>query len=176
MHYLNHNCIKFQTTNKLISIGNDILTSVLSLQEGPGLDRMVSGVMERYRQAAVTPPVLLYMDCGCCVSEGTNCRLDFSEWPQLHVRMDIWHCLHHRCSTPPSWAACLHAALSAMQGTLLCCGRWQGSSSGRRVCQPLRMFWWTGAQPVLPQKDVRRGDHHQPYWAWSTFGLCRNAT
>ncbi|XP_077091354.1 uncharacterized protein LOC143742378 [Siphateles boraxobius] len=41
------------------SIGNEvgqILTSVLSVQEGPGLDRMVAGVMERYRLAAVPPP------------------------------------------------------------------------------------------------------------------------
>ncbi|KAI4800930.1 hypothetical protein KUCAC02_006195 [Chaenocephalus aceratus] len=33
---------------------------------------MVSGVMERYRQAAVPPPVLLYVDCGCCVRDGTS--------------------------------------------------------------------------------------------------------
>lgn len=30
------------------------------------------GVMERYHQAAVPPPVLLYVDCGRCVSEGAS--------------------------------------------------------------------------------------------------------
>ncbi|RXN22060.1 hypothetical protein ROHU_036759 [Labeo rohita] len=78
------------------SIGNEvgqILNSVLSVQEGPGLDRMVAGVMERYRQAAVPPPVLLYVDCGCCVNEGATSKLQtrFGEWPDLHIHLDIWH-------------------------------------------------------------------------------------
>ncbi|XP_062305989.1 uncharacterized protein LOC134010142 [Osmerus eperlanus] len=77
------------------SLGNEvgqILTSVLTVQEGPGLDHMVSGVMERYRQAAVPPPVLLYVDCGCCKSEGpSKVQTRFGEWPDLHIRLDIWH-------------------------------------------------------------------------------------
>ncbi|XP_067093089.1 uncharacterized protein [Osmerus mordax] len=77
------------------SLGNEvgqILTSVLTVQEGPGLDHMVSGVMERYRQAAVPPPVLLYVDCGCCKSEGpSKLQTRFGEWPDLHIRLDIWH-------------------------------------------------------------------------------------
>ncbi|KAJ4922886.1 hypothetical protein JOQ06_026154, partial [Pogonophryne albipinna] len=77
------------------SIGNEvgqIVTSVLTVQEGPALDTMASGVMERYRQAAVPPPVLLYVDCGCCVSDGTSMlHSRFSDWPDLHIRLDIWH-------------------------------------------------------------------------------------
>ncbi|XP_043078372.1 uncharacterized protein LOC122327230 [Puntigrus tetrazona] len=78
------------------SIGNEvgqIVTSVLSVQEGPGLSRMVAGVMERYSKAAIPPPVLLYVDCGCCVSDGATSKLQtrFGEWPDLHIRLDIWH-------------------------------------------------------------------------------------
>lgn len=49
--------------------------------------------MERYRKAAFSPPVLLYVDCGCCVSEGATSKLQtrFSEWPELQIRLDIWH-------------------------------------------------------------------------------------
>ncbi|KAL0150590.1 hypothetical protein M9458_054183 [Cirrhinus mrigala] len=36
---------------------------------------MVACVMERYCQAAVPPPVLLYVDCDCCVSEGATSKL-----------------------------------------------------------------------------------------------------
>ena len=105
MHNHKNHC-QFQITKKLAghgkgtalwvtSIGNEvgqILTSVLSVQEGPGLDKMVSGVMERYHQAAVPPPVLLYVDCGCCVSEGASkLQTRFGQWPDLHIRLDIWH-------------------------------------------------------------------------------------
>ncbi|KAL1277035.1 hypothetical protein QQF64_023708 [Cirrhinus molitorella] len=36
---------------------------------------MVAGLMERYCQAAVPPPVLLHVDCGCCVSDGATSKL-----------------------------------------------------------------------------------------------------
>ena len=55
----------------MTSIGNEvgqILSGVLSVQEGPALDKMVSGVMERYRQAAVPPPVLNRFIPGVCLS------------------------------------------------------------------------------------------------------------
>nr|XP_055051857.1 uncharacterized protein LOC129437622 isoform X1 [Misgurnus anguillicaudatus] len=107
------------------SIGNEfgqIVTSVLSVQEGPGLDRMVAGVIERYRQAAVPPPVLLYVDCGCCVmSEGATSKLQtrFGQWPDLHIRLDIWHFMRRLavgCTTDahplyPTFMGCLSACI-----------------------------------------------------------------
>ncbi|KAM4548781.1 leptin receptor-like [Odontesthes bonariensis] len=77
------------------SVGNElgqILNSVLTVQEGPGLDRMAAGLMERYRQAAVAPPKVLYVDCGCCITEGlSKLQARLGEWPDLHIRLDIWH-------------------------------------------------------------------------------------
>jgi len=127
---------KFQITKKLAghgqgtalwvsSIGNEvgqILNSVLTVQEGPGLDRMVTGVMERYRLAGVTPPVLLYVDCGCCVmSEGATSKLHtrFGQWPDLHIRLDIWHFMRRLavgCTTDahplyPTFMGCLSACI-----------------------------------------------------------------
>ncbi|KAI9541920.1 hypothetical protein NQZ68_026385 [Dissostichus eleginoides] len=105
------------------SIGNEvgqIVTSVLTVQEGPGLDTMASGVMERYRQAAVPPPVLLYVDCGCCVSDGTSMlHSRFSDWPDLHIRLDIWHFMRRLavgCTTDahplyPTFMGCLSACI-----------------------------------------------------------------
>ncbi|KAJ8010710.1 hypothetical protein DPEC_G00077940 [Dallia pectoralis] len=55
------------------SMGNEIgqiLVSVLTAQDGPGLDPMVSGLVQRYAQAGAAPPVLLYVDRGCCSQEG----------------------------------------------------------------------------------------------------------
>ncbi|MEQ2198945.1 hypothetical protein XENOCAPTIV_021287 [Xenoophorus captivus] len=77
------------------SVSNElgqILNSVLTVQEGPRLDRMAAGLMDRYHQAGVAPPKVLYVDCGCCVSEGMSKLQDtFGEWPDLHIRLDIWH-------------------------------------------------------------------------------------
>lgn len=129
---LNITVVKFQITKKLAghgrgtalwvpSIGNkigQILSSVLSAQEGPGLDRMVSGVMDRSHQAAVPPLVLLYVDCGCCVDEGeSKLQTRFAQWPDLHIRLDSQHfmrrladgCSTHAHPLYPTFMGCLSA-------------------------------------------------------------------
>lgn len=48
--------------------------------------------MERYRQAGAAPPKVLYVDCGCCVSEGlSKLQARFGGWPDIYIRLDIWH-------------------------------------------------------------------------------------
>lgn len=90
----------------LTSVGNEygqILISVLTAQEGAGLDSMAAGLMKRYHQAGVEPPVALYVDCGCCTESGeTKLKTRFSRWPDLTIRLDIWHfmrCLALACTT-----------------------------------------------------------------------------
>ena len=107
----------------MTSVGNEvgqILISVLTVQEGPGLDKMASGLMERYRQAAVPPPVLLYVDRGCCKHEGTSKLQErFAGWPDLHIRLDIWHFMRRLavgCTTDahplyPTFMGCLSACI-----------------------------------------------------------------
>ncbi|XP_035988143.1 uncharacterized protein LOC110367754 isoform X2 [Fundulus heteroclitus] len=76
----------------LSSVGNEhgqILISVLTAQEGAALDRMARGLVQRYQQAGVDPPVVLYVDSGCCAGAAETTR--FSGWPQLVVRLDVWH-------------------------------------------------------------------------------------
>ncbi|XP_076835396.1 uncharacterized protein LOC143481294 [Brachyhypopomus gauderio] len=51
----------------LTSVGNElgqVLISVLTAQEGAGLDMMADGLIRRYQQAGVEPPIVLYIDCG----------------------------------------------------------------------------------------------------------------
>ncbi|KAJ7984264.1 hypothetical protein DPEC_G00362860 [Dallia pectoralis] len=65
------------------SVGNQIrqiLVSVLTAQDGPGLDPMVSGLVQRYAQAGAAPSVLLFVDCCCCSQEGTT---------KLQARFDV---------------------------------------------------------------------------------------
>ncbi|XP_044026052.1 uncharacterized protein LOC122863539 [Siniperca chuatsi] len=79
----------------LTSVGNEygqILISVLTAQEGAGLDMMAADLVKRYQQAGVDPPVALYVDCGCCTEAGeTKLKARFSGWPHLTIRLDIWH-------------------------------------------------------------------------------------
>ncbi|XP_073689484.1 uncharacterized protein [Garra rufa] len=79
----------------LTSVGNEfgqVLMSVLTAQEGAGLDMMVDGLVKRYQQAGVDPPAVLYVDCGCCTEVGeTKLKTRFRGWPDLMIRLDIWH-------------------------------------------------------------------------------------
>ncbi|MCJ8732679.1 hypothetical protein PDJAM_G00214140 [Pangasius djambal] len=83
------------TVQWMSSVGSErgqILISVLTAQEGPGLDSMVSGLVSRYQQAGVAPLVLLYVDSGCCVDKGqSKLQTWFGGWPNLNILLDIWH-------------------------------------------------------------------------------------
>ena len=87
----------------LTSVSNErgqILISVLSAQEGPALDRMATGLICRYSNAGVAPPQLLYVDCDCC-REGrgqTKLKERFGGWPDLIVKLDIYHFMRRLAS------------------------------------------------------------------------------
>lgn len=78
------------------NVGNEhgqVLMSVLTCAEGNGLAHMAAGLMKRYTDAEVCPPEVLYVDRGCCGSEHTHLRKLFKEWPNLIIRLDVWHCM-----------------------------------------------------------------------------------
>lgn len=50
---------------------------------------MMTGIIDRYASASVPPPELLYVDRDCCGR--SNIRRVFSVWPDLVIRLDIWH-------------------------------------------------------------------------------------
>ena len=78
------------------NVGNEfgqVLMSVITVQEGTaGLAEMAKGLVQRYSNAHVQPPKMLYVDCDCCTIQG-DCKVLglFSGWPDLLVRLDIWH-------------------------------------------------------------------------------------
>ncbi|KAG1658720.1 hypothetical protein GQR58_022821 [Nymphon striatum] len=74
------------------NVGNQhgqVLMSVLTVSEGGYLQPMVDGLVRRYESAGVSPPRLLYVDRDCCPNSNTHKM--FAAWPQLIVRLDIWH-------------------------------------------------------------------------------------
>jgi hypothetical protein len=78
------------------SVGNEysqVLQCVVTSSESEaGLHEMVTGLMKRYADASVEPPKLLYVDSKCCSFGGTSpFNSLFKEWPQLLVRLDIYH-------------------------------------------------------------------------------------
>ena len=65
-----------------------------------GLGPLITGVMSRYAEASVSPPRLLYVDRDCCGS--STMKTMFAEWPQMEIRLDIWHFMRRisaGCST-----------------------------------------------------------------------------
>ncbi|KAL0168586.1 hypothetical protein M9458_036808, partial [Cirrhinus mrigala] len=87
----------------LTSVSNEvgqILISVLTAQEGPALDTMAADLIRRYSNAGVAPPQLLYVDCECC-REGTGqskLKQRFGGWPDLVVKLDIYHFMRRLAS------------------------------------------------------------------------------
>ncbi|KAK3524874.1 hypothetical protein QTP86_010602 [Hemibagrus guttatus] len=112
------NILKLDSTRKIIkklsghaqgaaqwlsSVGNErgeVLISVLTAQEGPGLDSTVSGLISWYQLAGVAPPVLLYVDRDCCTEKGqSKLQTRFKEWPNLNIRLDIWYLMRRLACT-----------------------------------------------------------------------------
>ena len=76
----------------MANVGNEngeVLMSVLTSGEGHGLEPMVSGIIRRYKDAKVRPPVILYVDRDCCGN--SQLRKMFAAWSDVIIRLDIWH-------------------------------------------------------------------------------------
>ena len=74
------------------NVGNEhgqVLMSVLTASEGHGLEPMIQGLTKRYSTAGVPPPEILYVDRDCCTH--SSLRKSFAAWPDLIIRLDIWH-------------------------------------------------------------------------------------
>ena len=65
---------------------------------------MMNGPMMRYSMAGVAPPQVLYVDRDCCASSIVKTKELFNRWPDLLVRLDIWHFMRHlpTCCTTES--------------------------------------------------------------------------
>lgn len=72
------------------SVANEqgqVIMSVIMENKDSGLEAMISGVINRYKEAAVAPPEVLYVNRDCC---GSNfLRTMFKEWKNTEVRLDI---------------------------------------------------------------------------------------
>ena len=84
------------TATWVTNVGNEygaILQCVLTSSESnDGLETMAEGLMQRYKDANVPPPVVLYTDNKCCSQEGdSKYKKLFWKWENLEVRLDIWH-------------------------------------------------------------------------------------
>lgn len=85
-----------KSVNWITNVGNEhgqVLMSVATVSESTAeLEKMANGLMERYRNAGVPRPEVMYTDRDCCDMEG-NSKLKqlFHQWQGLPVRLDIWH-------------------------------------------------------------------------------------
>ena len=70
---------------------------VLTTGEGQALRPMAEGLIKRYKDGGVTPPILLYTDRDCCGGGNIGVKL-FPEWSQTQIRLDIWHFMRRLAS------------------------------------------------------------------------------
>ncbi|XP_060927146.1 uncharacterized protein LOC133001557 [Limanda limanda] len=102
----------------LTSVSNEvgqILISVLTAQEGPAVDIMAADLIRRHSNAGVAPPQLLYVNTECC-REGTvqtKLKQRFGGWPDLIVRLDIYHFMKRLASGCTKDAHPLHPTFMA---------------------------------------------------------------
>lgn len=80
----------------MTNIGNEfgaILQSVVTSSESnESLPPLAEELMKRYEDASVACPKILYTDRDCCsISGPSKYKRLFSKWPNLDVRLDIWH-------------------------------------------------------------------------------------
>ncbi|CAK6975525.1 uncharacterized protein LOC124857001 [Scomber scombrus] len=111
----------------MTSVGNElgqVLMSVLTSAEGYRLQDMARGLQERYQRAKRDPPEVLYVDRGCCSRDGGTCAAAalFPAWPQLYVRLDIWHFRRRLAAGVTSESHVLYPDL--MQRLLACIFEW----------------------------------------------------
>lgn len=81
---------------------------MLTEAEGEALEGMVQGLIDRYGNAHVNPPQVLYVDRDCCSQGGMMGKFRAS-WPDLQVRLDIWHFLRRIASAVNTEAHPLYA-------------------------------------------------------------------
>jgi len=84
------------STTWVTNVGNEygaILQCVVtSAESNEGLNIMAEGLMKRYTDANVLPPLILYTDNKCCSMDGSSTFCDlFHQWSDLIVRLDIFH-------------------------------------------------------------------------------------
>lgn len=91
------------TASWVTNVGNEkgqVLNSVITTSESmASLQPLADGLISRFEKAGVQPPVLLYTDRECCgIQEGeSKYRSLFNAWPNLLVRLDIFHFMR-RCA------------------------------------------------------------------------------
>lgn len=91
------------TASWVTNVANEkgqVLSSVVTTSESmASLQPLADGLTRKFEQAGVQPPVLLYTDRECCgIRQGeSKYRLLFNAWPNLLVRLDIFHFMR-RCA------------------------------------------------------------------------------
>ncbi|XP_036419498.1 uncharacterized protein LOC118803096 [Colossoma macropomum] len=147
----------------LTSVGNEIgqiLISVLTAEEGAGLNLMTSDLMKRYSQAGVAPPKVLYVDSHCCVEEGlSKLQQRFAQWPNLQIRLDIWHFMRRMSEGCTTDAHALYPTF--MAGLSSCIFEWDPEDVAllrRAVREQLRQEGVSFISDALVDKRITKND------------------
>lgn len=83
------------TASWATKVGNqrgEIVISIITASESmAALKPMADGLVKRYSDAGRRPPLVLYTDRECCGDRCSRYNQLFEAWPDLMVRLDIYH-------------------------------------------------------------------------------------
>ena len=121
--------VEAESANWVTNVGNErgeIVISVLTASESTSsLKPMAEGLVKRYATAGEAAPLILYTDrdwCGCQDQSRFNAL--FSSWPNMVVRLDIFHFMRHLAAGCNSES---HPLYSVLMGSLArCIFEWDG--------------------------------------------------
>ena len=104
------------------NVGNEkgeIVQCVITASEASeSLQSMANGLMERYANAGIEPPVLLYTDRDCCGNRKSKFNDLFCKWDKLYVHLDIWHFMWRLASACTTES---HPLYGVLMGRLSAC-------------------------------------------------------
>lgn len=87
--------VEANSASWVTNVGNEkgeVLNSVVTASESmASLQMLADGLVSRFEKANVPPPALLYTDRECCCAGGCKYNDLFSAWPELEVRLDVFH-------------------------------------------------------------------------------------
>ena len=89
--------VEAASANWVTNVGNErgeiVMSVVTSSESTSSLKPMADGLVKRFAEAGVQPPLILYTDRDCCGCQEGPSRFNslFSSWASMVVRLDIFH-------------------------------------------------------------------------------------
>ena len=118
------------------------------------LKSLADGLVRRYKKAEEQPPTAIYTDRDCCTQSGASkIKRLFAGWPEIHVRLDIWHFMRRLSKGVTTESHPLYGVF--MAGISNCLFEWD-SNDFQLLMEAKRRELVDSGVPILTDVAVRK--------------------